>query len=101
MKKFSLLVIALSASLAPIVASAHGGGLDSNGGHNCYVGACAGTYHYHRSSPSFSSESDQRWGEVLDTLGVFLGVVFWVGLIIWIYVKVSNRRLRKRQTPRG
>ena len=26
---------------------AHGGGLDSSGGHNCYVGSCAGTYHYH------------------------------------------------------
>jgi hypothetical protein len=29
-------------------ASAHGGGLDSNGGHNCYVSACAGTYHCHQ-----------------------------------------------------
>lgn len=28
--------------------SAHGGGLDGNGGHNCNVGACAGTYHCHR-----------------------------------------------------
>ena len=100
MKKVSLLVIAFSASFAPIVASAHGGGLDSNGGHNCYVGACAGTYHYHRSGPSLSSESDQGWGEVLDTLGFVLGVGFWIGLIIWIYVKVSNRRLRKRQPPR-
>jgi hypothetical protein len=29
-------------------ALAHGGGLDSNGGHNCYVPSCAGTYHCHR-----------------------------------------------------
>lgn len=29
-------------------AQGHGGGLDSDGGHNCYVGSCAGTYHYHR-----------------------------------------------------
>lgn len=26
---------------------AHGGRTDANGGHNCNVGACAGTYHYH------------------------------------------------------
>jgi hypothetical protein len=26
----------------------HGGGLDSDGGHNCYVGSCAGTYHCHQ-----------------------------------------------------
>jgi hypothetical protein len=32
--------------LAP--ASAHGGGLDGQGGHNCNVGACAGTYHCHQ-----------------------------------------------------
>lgn len=30
-------------------AKGHGGGLDSDGGHNCYVGSCAGTYHCHRS----------------------------------------------------
>ena len=27
--------------------SAHSGRTDAYGGHNCYVGACAGTYHYH------------------------------------------------------
>jgi len=26
----------------------HGGGLDSQGGHNCNVGSCAGTYHCHQ-----------------------------------------------------
>lgn len=30
-------------------AQAHGGGLDSDGGHNCNVGSCAGTYHCHQS----------------------------------------------------
>ncbi len=30
----------------------HSGGLDSNGGHNCNVGACAGTYHYHNGGNS-------------------------------------------------
>lgn len=34
------------------VANGHGGGLDSDGGHNCYVGSCAGTYHYHRPTGS-------------------------------------------------
>lgn len=37
--------------------SAHGGGLDSNGGHNCYVSPCAGTYHYHRGGGSSSGSS--------------------------------------------
>lgn len=37
------------------VANGHGGGLDSDGGHNCYVGSCAGTYHYHRGSGGSSS----------------------------------------------
>ena len=27
--------------------NAHSGRTDSSGGHNCNVGACAGTYHYH------------------------------------------------------
>jgi hypothetical protein len=38
-------------------ANAHGGGLDSSGGHNCYVGSCAGTYHYHRYSGGGSSST--------------------------------------------
>jgi hypothetical protein len=44
------LVIILSALLtAPVSASVgHGGGLDSDGGHNCNVGSCAGTYHCHQ-----------------------------------------------------
>jgi hypothetical protein len=29
-------------------ANAHGGGLDWQGGHNCRVGSCAGTYHCHQ-----------------------------------------------------
>ena len=33
---------------APSGTSAHGGGLDSDGGHNCYVSYCAGTYHCHQ-----------------------------------------------------
>lgn len=30
------------------MAFGHGGGLDSDGGHNCNVGSCAGTYHCHQ-----------------------------------------------------
>lgn len=31
----------------PVQALAHSGRTDSSGGHNCNVGSCAGTYHYH------------------------------------------------------
>lgn len=40
------LVLGLFAGLNP--ALGHGGGLDSQGGHNCRVGSCAGTYHCHQ-----------------------------------------------------
>lgn len=33
----------------------HSGRTDSNGGHNCYVGSCAGTYHYHNGGGSGGS----------------------------------------------
>ena len=57
--RFSLLLSLVSVvALAPSMVSAHGGGLDSNGGHNCYVSPCAGTYHYHRGSGSSSGSSD-------------------------------------------
>lgn len=47
----ALLVAPVSAlMIAPVSASvSHGGGLDSDGGHNCNVGSCAGTYHCHQS----------------------------------------------------
>jgi hypothetical protein len=32
----------------PSIVFAHGGRLDSQGGHNCRVGSCAGTYHCHQ-----------------------------------------------------
>ncbi len=41
---FTLLALII---LTPISVSAHSGRTDSSGGHNCRVGACAGTYHYH------------------------------------------------------
>ena len=51
---FLFLLAALTVQSATLV-SAHGGGLDGDGGHNCYVGSCAGTYHYHRGGGSNSS----------------------------------------------
>lgn len=46
MKKFvALIIIALIFSTTSVYA--HSGRTDANGGHNCRVGACAGTYHYH------------------------------------------------------
>ena len=50
-------IVALSVMLAPSTGFAHSGGTDSNGGHNCNVGACAGTYHYHNGGSSNSGGS--------------------------------------------
>lgn len=50
-KYFLGFFLSFLAGLAPFnvaPASAHGGGLDSDGGHNCNVGSCAGTYHCHQ-----------------------------------------------------
>ncbi len=53
MRKSSALALALGVLVAvtvlPVVpVQAHGGGLDWQGGHNCRVGSCAGTYHCHQ-----------------------------------------------------
>lgn len=43
------LVFALGIALTtPSTALAHSGRTDSQGGHNCRVGSCAGTYHCHQ-----------------------------------------------------
>lgn len=55
--RFLFLLVALIAQSSPSV-SAHGGGLDGDGGHNCYLGSCAGTYHYHRGGGGSSSSSN-------------------------------------------
>lgn len=48
MKKFILAsTIILFSLLVPNTVLAHSGRTDSSGGHNCYTGSCAGTYHYH------------------------------------------------------
>lgn len=50
-QRLSLLLITLVflPFFIPKNISAHSGRTDSSGGHNCNVGACAGTYHYHNS----------------------------------------------------
>lgn len=53
---FNLLIILFYLLLSSML-FAHGGGLDQSGGHNCYVGSCAGSYHYHRGS----SNNDIGW----------------------------------------
>lgn len=36
------------------VVKAHSGRTDSSGGHNCYTGSCAGTYHYHNGGSAYT-----------------------------------------------
>lgn len=49
MKKLALaIVVAILTLGTPSASFAHGGGLDWQGGHNCRVGSCAGTYHCHQ-----------------------------------------------------
>lgn len=48
----TLLLILVSTNSA----TAHGGRLDSQGGHNCRVGYCAGTYHCHKPLSTFCKE---------------------------------------------
>ncbi len=40
--------------LTTVGVKAHSGRTDSNGGHNCNVGSCAGTYHYHNGGSSYT-----------------------------------------------
>ena len=42
------MLVTLSLILGANPSIGHGGGLDSQGGHNCRVGSCAGTYHCHQ-----------------------------------------------------
>lgn len=40
---------------APLFVLGHSGRTDSSGGHNCRVGSCAGTYHYHNGGPAYTA----------------------------------------------
>ena len=65
----------------------HGGGLDSSGGHNCYVGSCKGTYHSHRDSYSKSSNS---------TVGSFFGTItflLFIGIIYFVLQTILKEKL--------
>ena len=54
MRKTILIIALLLSSVTGMnSAIAHGGGLDWQGGHNCRVGSCAGTYHCHQARAGF------------------------------------------------
>lgn len=49
MRKITLaMAVAILTLGSPVPSYSHGGGLDWQGGHNCRVGSCAGTYHCHQ-----------------------------------------------------
>lgn len=49
MKRVALVMtVAILTVGTPSPSYSHGGGLDGDGGHNCRVGSCAGTYHCHQ-----------------------------------------------------
>jgi len=54
--------LALGISLTtPNIVFAHGGRLDSQGGHNCRVKSCAGTYHCHQAlGPACGGSSSSK-----------------------------------------
>lgn len=51
------MVVGMSFVLIPAISLAHSGRTDSNGGHNCRTGSCAGTYHYHNGGTSNYTKS--------------------------------------------
>lgn len=53
-------VIVLVLLILPAQVSAHSGRTDSSGGHNCNVGACAGTYHYHSGGGSYTPPTPRQ-----------------------------------------
>lgn len=55
----SFAVALFTVSLAAPV-QAHGGGLDWQGGHNCRVGSCAGTYHCHQPRGGICAKGKSR-----------------------------------------
>ena len=81
--KSILLVIIVYLCLVPF-ANAHSGRKDSSGGHNCYVGSCAGTYHYH----SGSSRSS----------GGITFILFLVALGVGGYFLDARRDNKQRKT---
>ena len=91
--------------LQPTTGDAHSGGIDSQGGHNCRVGPCAGTYHCHRAhcfdqlekqytyvvpdlkTPSPNIEVEVEEGKSLRDIAVavFWGAIFLGGAVWFIW----------------
>ena len=60
MKKFTLAIVVALLTLGTTPPSfSHGGGLDWQGGHNCRVGSCAGTYHCHQARAGACAPSSE------------------------------------------
>lgn len=54
-KRKALLCCLFLLFIFPGSVGAHSGRTDANGGHNCYVGSCAGTYHYHNGGSDYTA----------------------------------------------
>jgi len=67
----------------PTLAFTHSGGLDQSGGHNCYVGSCAGSYHYHRGV--------QSW---LDLPTIIFFLIAAVIFVVWYENKDGNFKFK-------
>lgn len=66
MNKILFLVLLSMYLYFPNSALAHGGGLNSEGCHNCYVGACAGEYHCHRGGGGSGGGGGSRTPSILN-----------------------------------
>lgn len=94
----------------PVAALAHSGGTDSSGGHNCNVGSCAGTYHYHNggaASPVPKSSGGSSSGAAAlpwDWLPL-LALLGFVGWLVYSMMRENDQRRaevrasRDLQTP--
>lgn len=61
---FLMLIVFASVAFILIATSnarAHSGRTDSSGGHNCNVGSCAGTYHYHNGGGSYTPPPEPEY----------------------------------------
>ena len=71
-------------------AQAHGGGLDSSGGHNCYVGSCKGTYHYHQKATKPSNSFNEPSDGWLGPLVVLVLILMLVGAFLKPFKKKAD-----------
>lgn len=97
MKKITFLIALLLLFLTSSPVNAHSGRTDSSGGHNCNVGACAGTYHYHNSgytapvpSSQVSPDSSSK-----NSSSQFLGWTSAAVIAYLIYKSRKNKKLEK------